>query len=177
VDVEKQVNLGPAFAQAGLITLDAKEKVTEWKAFPWATGGSAAIVLKDPTDAATAEKVRALLKKLASDPANGIDRVLEADDLHARGGYPPASFFVGLKPGWKNGYALTGPVVESLKKPGGTHGALNDLPELRSSFFVVGPGVPAGKKFDLIDMRDIAPTLAHLVGLQMPSADGKTLIP
>ena len=177
VDVEKQLNLGPAFAQAGLITLDAKEKVTEWKAFPWATGGSAAIVLKDPTDAPTAEKVRALLKKLASDPANGIDRVLEADDLHGRGGYPSASFFVGLKPGWKNGYVLTGPVVESLKKPGGTHGALNDLPELRSSFFVVGPGVPAGKKFDLIDMRDIAPTLAHLVGLQMPSADGKNLLP
>jgi len=32
--------------------------------------------------------------ELASDPANGIDRVLEADDLHARGGYPTASFFV-----------------------------------------------------------------------------------
>lgn len=177
VRVEKQVNLGPAFVQAGLITLDTKEKVKDWKAFPWATGGSAAVVLKDPSDAALMEQVRAFLTKFASDPANGIDRVLEGDDLHARGGYPTTSFFVGLKPGWKNGYVLTGPVVESLKKPGGTHGALNDLPELRSSFFVVGPGVPAGKKFELIDMRDIAPTLAGLAGLKMPSADGKALIP
>src|SRR5262249_36543974 len=153
----------------------AKEKVTDWKAFPWVTGGSAAIVLKDPKDQAVAALVRELLAKLAGDPANGIDRVLEADELHKRGGGPAGAFFVGLKPGWKNGYVLTGPVVESLKKIVGTHGALNDLPELRSSFFVVGPGVPAGKKFDLIDMRDIAPTLAGLVGLKLPSADGKSL--
>jgi len=176
VNVQKQVNFGPAFVKAGLITLDEKEKVKDWKAFPWVTGGSAAIVLKDPKDQAVAAQVRELLARLASDPANGIDRVLEADDLHKRGGYPTASFFVGLKPGWKNGYVLTGPVVESLKKIVGTHGALNDLPELRSSFFVVGPGVPAGKKFELIDMRDVAPALAGLVGLKLPTADGKNLL-
>lgn len=175
VKVEKQVNFGPAFVQAGLISLDVKEKVKDWKAFPWATGGSAAIVLKDPKDAATAGQVRGLLKKLAIDPANGIDRVLEADDLRKRGGYPTASFFVGLKPGWKNGYALTGPIVQSVKTSG-THGALNDLPELRSSFFVVGGGVTKNKNLGLIDMRDIAPTLAGLVGLKLPSADGKSLL-
>ncbi|GAC1639679.1 MAG: ectonucleotide pyrophosphatase/phosphodiesterase [Candidatus Acidiferrum sp.] len=175
VNVEKQMNFGTAFVQAGLITLDAKEKATDWKAFPWVTGGSAAIVLKDPKDETVKTQVRESLAKLASDPANGIDRVLEADDLHARGGYPTASFRVGLKPGWKTGTSLAGPIVQTVKK-GGTHGLLNDLPELRSSFFVVGPGVPAGKKFDLIDMRDIAPTLAELVGLKMPSADGKNLL-
>jgi predicted AlkP superfamily pyrophosphatase or phosphodiesterase len=179
VNVDEQVNFGPAFVQAGLITLDAKEKVTDWKAFPWVTGGSAAIVLKDPKDEAVAAQVRELLKKLASDsangPANGIDRVLEADDLHLRGGYPTASFFVGLKPGWKTGTSLTGTTVQNIKL-GGTHGALNDLPELRSSFFVVGPGVAAGKDLGAIDMRSIAPTLAGLVGLKMPSADGKNLL-
>jgi len=180
VNVEKQVNFGPAFVQAGLITLDAKEKVTDWKAFPWVTGGSAAIVLKDPEDERVAAQVRGLLAKLAGDlangPSNGIDRVLEADDLHARGGYPTASFFVGLKPGFKTGTSLTGTMVQTVKK-GGAHGALNDLPELRSSFFVVGPAVAAGKDLGVIDMRSIAPTLAGLVGLQMPTADGKNLLP
>jgi hypothetical protein len=132
-------------------------------------------MLKDPKDAAVAEQVRALLRKLAADPANGIDRVLEADDLHARGGFPAAQFFVGLKPGWKNNYSLAGSIADSANV-GGTHGQLNDLPEMRSSFFVVGPGVPSGKKFELIDMRDIAPTLAKLVGLSLPSADGKNLL-
>ena len=180
VNVEKQVNFGPAFVQAGLITLDAKEEVTDWKAFPWVTGGSAAIVLKDPEDERVAAQVRGVLAKLAGDlangPSNGIDRVLEADDLHARGGYPTASFFVGLKPGFKTGTSLTGTMVQTVKK-GGAHGALNDLPELRSSFFVVGPAVAAGKDLGVIDMRSIAPTLAGLVGLQMPTADGKNLLP
>jgi predicted AlkP superfamily pyrophosphatase or phosphodiesterase len=176
VKVEKQVSFEAAFVQARLITLDAKGRTTDWKAFPWGTGGSAAVVLKDAKDTAMMTRVRELLAKMASDPANGIDRVLEGDDLHARGGFPTASFFVGLKPGWKNSYSLTGPVVGSAKA-GGTHGGLNDLPELRSSFFVVGPGVPAGKKFELIDMRDIAPTLAKLTGLELPSADGKNFLP
>jgi hypothetical protein len=118
-----------------------------------------------------------LLAKLAADPASGIDRVLNADQLHEHGGYPNASFFVGLKTGWKTVSSLTGPVVSKTAKTLGTHGELPDLPELRASFFVVGSGVPAGKDLGLIDMRSIAPTLAHLIGMSLPSADGKTLLP
>ena len=143
---------------------------------PWETGGSAAIVLKDPQDRAALGEVRELLMKLAADPANGIDRVVEAEPLHQRGGYPNASFFVSLKPGWRTGALLTGPVVSKVK-PGGTHGELPDLPDLRAAFFLVGPGVPAGKDLGLIDMRDVAPTLAKEAGLALPAADGKALLP
>ena len=173
---DQQLNLFPAFRDAKLFTVDEKNKITDWKAIPWANGGSAAIMLKDPKDTTTIATVRELLAKLAADPANGIDRVVEAADLHERGGYPPASFLVGLKPGWRTGYGLDSPVV-SKAKPGGTHGQLPDLPDLRASFFVLGPGVPAGRSLGLIDMRDIAPTMAHLAGLSLPSADGKNLLP
>ena len=172
---DKQLNLFTAFREAKLFAVDAKGKVTDWQAMPWVTGGSAAIILKDPNDEPTVKAVRELLAKIASDPANGVDRVLEANALHERGGYPPASFFVGLKPGWRTGIAQDGPLVSSVK-PGGTHGQLPDLPDLRAAFFVIGPGVPAGRKLGVIDMRDIAPTLAHLAGLALPSADGKDLL-
>ena len=173
---DQQVNFLAAFHDARLFTVSDKGTITDWKAMPWETGGSAAIVLKDPQDQATAGEVRELLAKLAADPANGIDRVLEADELHKRGGYPNASFFVSLKPGWRTGAALSGPVVVKIK-PGGTHGQLPDLVDLRSGFFLVGPGVPAGKDLGVIDMRDIAPTLAKEAGLTLPSADGKALLP
>jgi predicted AlkP superfamily pyrophosphatase or phosphodiesterase len=173
---EAQLNLFPAFRDAKLFAVDDKGKITDWKAMPWVTGGSAAIVLKDPADTATLGEVRGLLAKLASDPANGIDRVLEGDELHKRGGYPTASFFVSLKPGWRTGYALDGPVL-SKTKLGGTHGELPDVPDLRAAFFVVGPRVPAGRSLGVVDMRDVAPTLAHLAGLSLPSADGKNRIP
>jgi predicted AlkP superfamily pyrophosphatase or phosphodiesterase len=173
---DHQLDLFPAFIAAKLITLDDKGKISDWKAMPWETGGSAAIVLKDPQDQPTTTAVRELLKGLAADPANGIDRVLEADELHKLGGYPPGAFFVGLKPGWRTGSALTGPIVSNIK-PGGTHGELPDLPDLHAAFFLVGPGVPAGKDLGEIDMRDVAPTLAKKVGLSLSTADGKALLP
>jgi len=173
---DQQLNLFVAFREAKLFTVDDKGKTTDWRAMPWETGGSAAIVLKDAQDKATLGEVRELLAKLAADPANGIDRVLEADELHKRGGYPNASFFVGLKPGWRTGTALTGPVVANVK-PGGTHGQLPDVPELRAAFFVVGPGIPAGRDLGLIDMRDVAPTLAKEAGLALKGAEGKALLP
>ena len=177
VRTDSQLDVVPVFRDAKLITVNDKGKITDWKAVPWMTGGSMAVVLKDPNDAATLAQVRGLLAKLASDPANGIDRVLDADELHQRGGFPTASFFVSLKPGWRTGFALEGPVLSKTKTVGGTHGALPDLPDLRASFFLVGPGVPAGRSLGMIDMRDVAPTLAHEVGLSMPSADGKILLP
>ena len=175
VKCDQQLDLFSAFADAKLFATNEKGSITDWTAMPWVTGGSAAIVLKDPHDQVTLEKVRDLLAKLAGDPADGIDRVLDAEDLHKRGGYPEASFFVSLKPGWRTGALLTGPVV-TKGKPGGTHGALPDLPELRAAFFLLGPGVPAGRDLGLIDMRDVAPTLAKEVGLSLPSADGRALL-
>ncbi len=173
---DTQLNLFSAFREEKLLSVDEKGKVAGWKAMPWVAGGSAAIVLKDPKDAATLAQVRELLSRLAADPADGIDRVLEAEELHRRGGYPPASFLVSLKLGWRTGSTLDGPLLSKVKV-GGTHGELPDLPDLRASFFLIGPGVPAGRSLGLMDMRDVAPTLAHLAGLSLPSADGKNLLP
>jgi predicted AlkP superfamily pyrophosphatase or phosphodiesterase len=174
VRVEHQLNLVPAFRAAGLVTVE-RGRVADWTAMPWSSGGSAAIVLKDASDEATRAKVREMLARHAADPAGGIDRVLEADALHARGGFPTASFLVGLKPGWQMSSNLTGGAV--TKGRGGQHGHLPDVPDLRASFFVVGPGVPAGRALGVVDMRDIAPTLARRAGLTLPSADGKSLLP
>ncbi|HTO13658.1 MAG TPA: alkaline phosphatase family protein, partial [Candidatus Binatia bacterium] len=172
--VEHELNLFYAFRTAGLLRVE-RGRVTEWTAMPWSSGGSAAIVLKDPGDEAARTKVRETLARLAGDPANGIDRVLEADVLHARGGFPTASFLVGLRPGFAMASGFTGGLV--TKSHGGQHGHLPDVADLRASFFLVGPGVPAGRALGLVDMRDIAPTLAHRVGLSLPTADGKNLLP
>jgi len=176
VRTDAQLNLFPLFREAKLITVNEIGKITDWKAIPWVTGGSAAIVLKAPDDTVILSQVRELLSKVASEPANGVDRILDAEELHKRGGYPPASFFVGLKPGWKTGSTLDGPLLSKMKV-GGTHGAMPDLSDLHASFFLVGPGVPAGRSLGLIDMRDVAPTLAHEMGLSLPSADGKIFLP
>src|SRR5207245_245534 len=119
-------------------------------------------------------RLRELAERVAAGPGCGA-RVLAAATLHARGGFPAASFLVGLKPGWQMVSTLTGSMLAAGK--GGTHGHLPDVAELRASFFLIGPGVPAGRALGLIDMRDVAPTLARRVGLSLSTADGKILLP
>jgi len=171
-----QLNLIGEFRRAGLFTVSPQGKVTDWQAMPWTAGGSIAVMLKDPADATTLARVRELLDRVAADPANGIDRVLDAATLRDRGGFPGAAFVVGLKPEWQSGSSLNGPLIAKAGV-GGMHGHLPDLPDMRASFFLVGPGVPAGRSLGLIDMRDIATTLARRLDLSLPSAEGKVLLP
>ena len=166
---EKALQLGVAFRKAGLIEFDEKEKITGWKGMIWASGGSAAIVLKDAKDVATRQKVDSLLVKLAADPANGIARVVPEEELHLRGGFPEAQWLVALKPGYTVGERTSGPLV--TKAGGGTHGYWPDFAEMNSSFFVMGPGIGAGKALGEIDMRSIAPTLARFLGVELPAAE------
>src|SRR5262249_25598765 len=56
--VDAQLNLFPAFRAAGLFESDASGRITDWKAMPWVSGGSAAVILKDPSDATTLATVR-----------------------------------------------------------------------------------------------------------------------
>lgn len=174
VKVDTQLNVLAPFREAGLFTVE-HGRIVDWKAMPWSAGGTAAIVLKDPADEATRAQVREVLDKLAAVPAHGIDRILDADALRARGAFPTASFLIGLKPGW---YAATVPRAPLISPGrGGQHGHLPDLPDLHASLFMVGFGVPAGRDLGIVDMRDVAPTLARRLGLSLPSADGKVLLP
>ncbi|HYB70070.1 MAG TPA: ectonucleotide pyrophosphatase/phosphodiesterase [Candidatus Bathyarchaeia archaeon] len=171
----QQLDLFVEFRKEGLFTVDGN-RITDWKAMPWTAGGSIAVMLKDPEDQATLAKVNAIVARLAADPANGIDRVLDATALDERGGFPGAALLIGLKPEWYASSSLSGPTV-SAGTVAGQHGYLPDLPDLRASFFVVGPGVPAGRSLGVIDMRDIATTLARRLDLALPSAQGKDLWP
>lgn len=169
------LSVNAALRQAGLLTVE-NGKLKDWQAISWGGGGSTAVMLKNNNDDATREKVRSVLQQLAADPANGIHRVITNAEARQMGGFPEAAFIVGMKPG----FATSGSfdvVLQRNIKGGGSHGYLRELPEMDSSFFIAGARVPQGKVFDRIDMRDIAPTLAGLLGVRLPNAEGRNLLP
>ncbi len=172
--VDHDVNLYGAFLKAGLFSIDESHKINGWKAMPWPAGGSAAIMLSDPADQSVKQQVQALLTQLASDPANGIERILTHDELVSRGGFPDAAFFVAFRLGYELGYEFTDPLVS---KPSnlGMHGYLSDFPEMRSSFFMVGPKIAAHQSVGDIDMRRIAPTVAAALHLKLANAEQEPL--
>jgi predicted AlkP superfamily pyrophosphatase or phosphodiesterase len=181
--VQHDVNLFQPFIEAGLITLakpkqddpEAKRTVASWQATPWPNGGSYAIVLQHPEDQAMQVRVRALLDKLAADPRLGIERILDAKQIAEQGGNPQASFYVGLKLGYESSESSLSPLVGAPHELG-THGYLRQHAEMNATFLIAGPGIPAGKSLGQIDMRDIAPTLAKLLEVQLPQATGKPLL-
>jgi predicted AlkP superfamily pyrophosphatase or phosphodiesterase len=168
--VEHDVNLYAAFREAGLFSVDKDDKVTDWKAMLWPAGGSAAVMLADPKDEQLLAQVKALLDKLASDPANGIERVWSQRDIQQGRGFPNAAFLVSLKIGYEMAYGLSMPLIT---KPGnlGMHGYVPERTEMLSSFFIVGPQVPKGKSLGEIDMRQIAPTLANILNIRLAGAE------
>jgi len=175
VATEHRVNIALPFIQAGLITLGKPDAlsgartISEWLASPWPAGGMAGVMLKDPADTKVRDRVRTLLQNLAADPDNGIARVLAGAEIAKLGGFPDAAFLVELRPGYQLGYAFSGPVITPAPNTG-MHGYLPDRPEMRASFFIMGPGIAKGKQLGVIDMRQIAPTLAAVLGVPLPAA-------
>lgn len=170
--LEHQVNLVSDFVEAGLAVRDPKtNKITSWDAMPWG-GASAAIVLRDPKDEAVKAKVKTLLDRLAADPANGINHVADAAEIARMGGTPMATYWVDFKLGYSMGGSTTH-ISASTQR--GTHGWFPEHPEMRASFFAAGPGVPKKGAIGEIDQRDIAPTVAKIMHVGLPTADGKPL--
>jgi predicted AlkP superfamily pyrophosphatase or phosphodiesterase len=164
------------FVKEGLITIDAKTaawsepRVLDWTAMPWLDGGSAAVILRNPSDETARQKVETLLRRLSDDPANGIAKILSPKAIAAFGGTPAATFWVDMQSNYSLDKSFREPAV-SEAGVGGSHGYSPDHPELRASFFLIGPNVPKGLSLGEIDMRSIAPTLAHYMEVPLPSAD------
>src|SRR4051794_136887 len=174
--IHHQLNPAVELVKAGLLTPNAKPQgsrtagIAEWKASVWSAGGSAAILLKDDHDAESRTKVQSLVERLASDPQNGIERVLNRQQIKELGGDPKAEFVIDMKPGFSVGTSLDGPLVRAIPA-GGTHGYAPTHGEMQASFFITGPSIQKGTDLGEIDMRSVAPTLAGFLGIKLPSAD------
>jgi Type I phosphodiesterase / nucleotide pyrophosphatase len=170
--VSRTTSLFRAFIDAGLIRLDPAGRIREWEAMPWTEGGSAAVVLARPDDAALTARVRAVLDGLLADPASGIERIADRGGIADLGGNPQASFYVNFRPGWGAADFAGGQAPLFAAASGkGTHGHFPLAPSLHSTFLVMGRGVPQGKALGEIDMRAIAPTIARILKVRLDGAE------
>jgi predicted AlkP superfamily pyrophosphatase or phosphodiesterase len=163
--ITHKVNLMQPFLRAGLL-----QSGGAWKAQPWSGSGMAAVMLHDPADSQTESQVRDLLQSMKADPSNGIAQVLERGAIKQRGAFPDASFLIVMKLGY---YALadaTSPLVSDVPGTPGSHGFSPEYPEMRAAFFIEGTGIARGRDLGLIDMRQIAPTVAQLLGVRLSAA-------
>ncbi len=175
--INKQFNVNVVLRKAGLIRFatEGDKRASEWDAAGWTSGGSCAIVLRNPDDKSLQEKILAALAPYATGTGAPIRRILERDEVAKLGSNPQAFIMLDPADGFTFGSRLAGEPVAEFGKAGtthGMHGQLPDRPGLEAALIVAGPGVRPGVSLKQVRMIDIAPTLATAMGLALPQAVG-----
>jgi predicted AlkP superfamily pyrophosphatase or phosphodiesterase len=175
-----KVNLYVPLLRSGWITRAPDSegkapKIESWKAQPWLAGGMAAIMLHDPGDRDTERAVGELLRSLAAEPANGIAHVADHAEIERLGGFPGAAYLVVFKSGYYAGGNWTGDLVTDMPGGHGGHGFSPEFADMRASLFVTGAGIAHHRDLGIIDMRQIAPTMAQLLGVSLPASNAVPL--
>jgi predicted AlkP superfamily pyrophosphatase or phosphodiesterase len=114
--------------------------------------------------------------------AKGLEKIIPTDQLHEYGVATPEQdphapdMVLFADEGYVFGDTAAGalPFVEKPERSG-THGHDPNLPDLHATFVVWGAGIKPGTKIGIIDNIDVAPTIAKLLGLDLPQPDGKVL--
>lgn len=176
--VDQYVYLNVALKQAGLLRAGGAG-IAQCDAYAGAQGGVAFIYITDP--ARRAELLPKLKTLFAA--VEGVAEVLDAaTEAHARGMPTPAEneamgeLILYPKPGYSFVGGATGDIVNGPSiNYGGTHGYQSSDPQLDGIFLAQGAGIKKGVKLDRVRNLDVAPTIARLLGVSLPTADGKAM--
>jgi len=175
--VKRQINPNVALARAGLVqVIDGKAAKAEAWIVP--EGGSALGYVTVPD----ADGSRLARVKQALAGIEGIDKMIEPADYASYGlPLPSASDQMGpLFLTAKEGYAFTANlgdqvVTDAAEGSFGSHGYVASDPELGAIFIASGRGIRTGVTLDTVRNIDVAPTVARLLGVDLPKADGTAL--
>lgn len=172
--LDNQYNISPnvLLNEAGLIDVDADGRVTDWKAWSQRAGGTAEIRLKDTADDVSREKLAKVMQRLVSDSESGILEAVDQDGAKQRGGFPLAEYVLVSKKGYEIRDNVTGAYCTKSVTQKAQHGYSEEFEEMRASFLIMGEGIEAGSDIGSMNLIDIAPTLAHVMGFELPSAEG-----
>jgi len=169
----QQVRPGILLREKGLVTLDERNRLTDWKAVMTANTGTAYIYVKDAKDEQTKKAVREIFEPLAGKPGTGIGRIFTQKEIAEMGGDPEA--FLGLEAaeGFLITWGYTGELISAARGPAG-HGFAPDREDMKCSILLYGPAIAPGR-LEGARLIDVAPTVAQWLGLRMEKAEGRPL--
>lgn len=86
-----------------------------------------------------------------------------------------AAFVLAAAQGYAFSADVTGAAIRDSASRG-THGYPPGVGDMDASFFLAGSAVSRRGDLGRIDMRDIAPSLAALLGVKLPGTRGRNLL-
>jgi predicted AlkP superfamily pyrophosphatase or phosphodiesterase len=174
----QQIQPNVVLRNEGLLTAEGA-KITGGSVRALGQGGASFIYVLDQANR------EALIEKLAVKfrETEGIDLVVTPKDFPKYGLADPqknsqmADLVLSAKEGYSFSDSLGGNLVITPKSEAvkGTHGYDPNQPGLHGTFVAWGAGIEKGTKLGAMDNIDVAPTMAALLGLKIPDADGQIL--
>ncbi len=170
----QRVRPGVWLREKGLIALDDKNRITDWKAYVLPSSGSAYVYVKDKDDQETRQVLLDLFQQaVANSATSGIRRFFTHDQIVALGGDPQAFLALEAAEGWSITGGVRGDVIAPAVEAA-EHGWPPEMPAMRPSLLIYGPSIGHGK-IEGARLIDIAPTVARWLGLKLEKAEGKPL--
>lgn len=171
----------PVLRKEGLLKR-AGPTVTQCDVIAKSSGGSAMLYITDPAKKAElTPKLKELFSKI-----EGVARVYDPTEYATIGLPLPTEnegcgdLFLAAKSGYafNDGFAGDEVVIDVASDPTaypGHHGYMNDDPQLDGQFIAYGYGIKSGVTIERMRNIDVSPTLARLLGIEMPNVEGQAL--
>ncbi|MFN0121856.1 MAG: alkaline phosphatase family protein [Blastocatellia bacterium] len=183
--VESEFRPGAALARIKKKALEARNKkkkdkdkpeelYLEWEAVVEPLGGAAAVYLQNPGDEAAVQAVEGIFQQLHAESNSPVWRILDRRDIARLGADPRAILFLDAAPR----FTMSGRRDGDVKSGAGIMAGQGYLPqrmEMHGVFALAGKGIRPGATLEYSRLIDLAPTIARLLGVEMPSARGRVL--
>jgi predicted AlkP superfamily pyrophosphatase or phosphodiesterase len=126
-------------------------------------GGSLAVYWLEEPSADDRRRLATAVDRLRSTGA--VQEIVDRQKLESLQADPDAELMIEAAPGFSFSDRLEGSVVRDSPKDRGTHGYLPSRVGMEAMFIAVGRQIAPGKNLGRISLKQLAPTLAQLMGL------------
>jgi len=163
VPVEREAAPLVVFAEHGLFARGADGSLALRRLGAVSAGGSLAVYWLEEPSPDDRRRLATAVERLRATGA--VQEVVDRRQLEALQADPDAELMLEAAPGFCFSERLEGPVVSDSTHDRGTHGYLPSHAGMEAMFTALGPDIPPGKNLGRISLKQIAPTLARLMGL------------
>jgi predicted AlkP superfamily pyrophosphatase or phosphodiesterase len=159
--------------EAGLIT-KGSDGHPQWQAIVAPNRGLGSLYVREMADrhaivARARDALAAYEKKYP-----GRFRLLSREDLDRWGADADATLGIEPMPGYVLDARLSGPFAQAHGRAAG-HGYAPDTPGMETGLILSGAGIRRGVRLPETRTLDVAPTIAALLGLSLPRAEGQPI--
>lgn len=178
-DFDKYININGIFKNEKLLSVDLNNNIISWEAFAKSCDGSSYIYLKDSSNKLLKNHINSILKKLITNPKNGIKAIYNNSEIVLLGGDPNATFMLEASEGFVFSEKIDDNFIKPVKSIKGncvgTHGYSPENSNLDTLLIGYGPSFKNNISIDNMNLIDVAPTLAKSLNIEFHNCDGSVI--